>query len=123
MNELVTVAVFTYGHEMAVVRARLEWEGITCFAKDEHTVAAHPLYSNLIGGIKLQVAAPDVEQARVILIEAGIISESLEEPTSMREFWSPMAGVFRVPSITPRTAGRVAIGIVCAILLLWILAA
>lgn len=72
MNGLVTVAVFGQPHELAVVRARLESEGIFCHAQDEHTVAAHPFYSHLVGGIKLQVRPEDAAQALEILNEAGL---------------------------------------------------
>jgi hypothetical protein len=71
MVNLITVATFGQAHELAVVRARLEWEGIPCHLKDEFTVQAHPFYSNAIGGIKLQVASEDVDRARAILVEAG----------------------------------------------------
>lgn len=73
MVNLITVATFGQAHELAVVRARLEWEGIPCHLKDEFTVQAHPFYSNAIGGIKLQVASEDVDRALEILVEAGVL--------------------------------------------------
>jgi hypothetical protein len=83
MVNLITVATFGQAHELAVVRARLEWEGIPCHLKDEFTVQAHPFYSNAIGGIKLQVASEDVDRARAILVEAGVLHhEETEGPLS-----------------------------------------
>ena len=34
-NKFITVLTFTYAHEVAIIRGRLEAEGITCFTKDE----------------------------------------------------------------------------------------
>lgn len=123
MNTLVTVAVFGQPHEMAVVRARLEWEGIACFTKDEHTVAAHPFYSNLIGGIKLQVASSDVERAVELLKEVGVIHDDPEEETTGRDVWKGIAELFQIPSISPRLARQLALGLLGSLVLLWILLA
>lgn len=110
MNELVTVAVFTYAHEMAVVRARLEWEGITCYTQDEHTVSAHPFYSNLIGGIKLRVRAGDVARARRILLEAGVIDMEQNAPDPLQRK--------NVPALP---IGRVLVFVAIGLLLVWVL--
>jgi len=99
MNDLVTVAVFTYPHEMAVVRAHLESEDITCFAQDEHTVAANPFYSNLVGGIKLQVRAGDVSRAREILLDAGVLAFEHPRPVSEKDTGSPGSSVTSFPLI------------------------
>lgn len=121
MNRLVTVAVFTYAHEMAVVRARLEWEGITCFTQDENTVAAHPLYSNLIGGIKLQVASSDVDRAVELLKEAGVINDGPQEETTGKDVWKSVATSFRLPLLSPKRTRQVAIGVGVALVILWLL--
>ena len=121
MNDMVTVAVFTWAHEMAVVRARLEWEGIDCFAKDENIVAAHPLYSNLVGGIKLQVRAEDVERAREILIETGhLVPEPVEAESNGRALaWA--AERIRFPAFTPALGKQLALAALILILVLLIL--
>lgn len=117
MDRFVTIAIFTLPHEMAVIRARLEWEGITCFAQDEHTVSANPLYSNLVGGIKLQVPAEDAVRARAILVDAaGGASEEGPVP----------AGPLIVPSATgahdtDRTGRIVVWSILVGIILLLLL--
>jgi hypothetical protein len=67
MNDWVTIATFTYPHEAAILRGRLESEGIECNAKDENTVSANPFYSNAIGGVKIQVKESDVERANEIV--------------------------------------------------------
>ena len=70
----VTVLTFTYSHEVAIVRGRLESEGINCFVQDELTIQVHPFYSNAIGGVKLQVREQDLEQTIEILKETGYIT-------------------------------------------------
>ena len=65
----VTVATFTYPHELLFLRGRLEAEGIECFTADENTVATDPLVSNAIGGIKLQVREEALEKTMKILDE------------------------------------------------------
>jgi len=71
----ITVLTFTYAHEVAIVRGRLEAEGITCFVQDELTLQINPLYSNAIGGVKLQVRESDLNQTIEILKETGYITE------------------------------------------------
>lgn len=71
MPQFVTIATFTYPSEFAVIRARLEAEGIECNVRDELTAQVHNFYSNAIGGIKLQVSHQDAEKAIEILEENG----------------------------------------------------
>ena len=85
----ITVLTFTFPHEVAIVRGRLEAEGISCFVKDELTVQIHPFYSNAIGGVKLQVRESDLTQAIEILKETGYIYEeelsSSQEPSYLKK--------------------------------------
>ncbi len=75
MDKLVTVATFTYPSEVAVIRGRLESEGIECFVKDEITAQVHNFISNAIGGVKLQVRQSDVIRATEILKKGGYLDE------------------------------------------------
>ena len=70
-NERVTVATFTYPPQAAILKGRLESEGIECFLKDELTTQVNPFYSNAIGGVKLQVWQEDAPQAIALLKEWG----------------------------------------------------
>jgi hypothetical protein len=72
-NNFVTIRVFTYPSEAIILKGRLESEEIECFLMDELTVQVNPLYSNAIGGVKLQVRENDVERANEILREGGYI--------------------------------------------------
>ncbi len=75
METLITVKTFTYPIELAVVRGRLESEGVECFIQDEMMAQVNPFYSNAIGGIKLQVKRSDIEKAIEILKENGNIED------------------------------------------------
>ncbi len=71
--------------ELAVVKSKLESEGIECRVLDEYTVQAHNFLSQAIGGVRLQVAESNLEKARLILEENGLFSESKEPEQSKVE--------------------------------------
>jgi hypothetical protein len=76
----------TFNHpiELAVLRSRLEAEGIECNLLDEYTTEANPFYANAIGGVKLQVRERDVPAAVEILKEGGYLKdEHLIQPDSL----------------------------------------
>ena len=75
-EKFVTVLTATFGSELAVIRSRLESEGITCFAKDELSIQVNPMYSAAIGGVKLQVKESDLNQTLEILKETGYIEDN-----------------------------------------------
>jgi hypothetical protein len=66
-RDLVTIRRYRDLSEAIVARAVIESAGIFCFLKDENLVRLDWQVSNFIGGIRLQVAAPDVEAAEAIL--------------------------------------------------------
>ena len=75
---------FTYSSELMVLRAQLEMEGIEVMVKDELTALVNPMYSNAVGGIKLQVRESDVPRAIEILKRVGYINEEeLKTPEGM----------------------------------------
>jgi hypothetical protein len=63
----VTLEKYSQAIEAHVVKSKLESEGIECFIADEHVVGVNWLYSNAIGGVKVQVHPEDLEEARKIL--------------------------------------------------------
>src|SRR4051812_21631861 len=81
MDNFVTIKTFNYSNEVAIIRARLESEGIECFIKDELTIQLNPFYSNTIGGVKLQVRQHDVPLAIEILKDTGYLSTEVEQPS------------------------------------------
>ncbi len=83
MTHYVTVATFTLPSEMAVIRAKMESEGIACYASDEMTVQVYNFMSNAVGGIKLQVEEKDAERARALLKEWGHLPKENPENTGI----------------------------------------
>jgi len=68
-NQLITVATFSQPMEAHVLKGRLEAEGITAYLLDENIVSINILYSNAVGGVKVQVDEADVEAALKIVGE------------------------------------------------------
>lgn len=68
-EKLVTLRQYDNSVQAHIDRVRLESEGIQCFIQDEHMVTMNWLYSNLVGGIKLQVTESDFDRAVEILEE------------------------------------------------------
>jgi hypothetical protein len=64
---LVTIRSFEYPLEVTLLKGMLEEVGIPVYIKDEFTILMNPLYSNAIGGIKVQVLEEDVEKAMQVL--------------------------------------------------------
>src|SRR5882757_4333191 len=77
-RDLVTVRRYRDLSEAIVSRAVIESAGIFCFLKDENLVRLDWQVSNLIGGIRLQVGAADVEAAEAILSQP--IPDSIDIP-------------------------------------------
>ncbi|WP_299702575.1 DUF2007 domain-containing protein [uncultured Pontibacter sp.] len=80
-ERLITVATFSQPTEAHILKGRLEAEGIPCFLGDEHIIAAQPLYSVAVGGVKLQVTEGDVEEALEMLarIQGGTSEYILDD--------------------------------------------
>ena len=87
-DKFVTVFTYTYVYEGAILRSRLESEGITCFVKDELMAQVNPFYSNAIGGIELQVLESDLPRAVEILKEAGYIKDEDLQPDKKLIRWN-----------------------------------
>jgi hypothetical protein len=79
LDTFITIADFTWPTDAVVPRGLLEDAGIETHLKDELTVQVYNLYSNAVGGVKLQVRSADVEEARNILREAGYLQEGPPE--------------------------------------------
>src|SRR5437868_5486810 len=76
MDNWITIQTFTLPSEAAILRARLEGEGIECFLQNEFTLQVQPFYSNAVGGVQLQVREKDLEAALEILKDGGYVTES-----------------------------------------------
>lgn len=76
MMELVTIAQYSFAHEARIAKSTLEAADIPAYIRDENLVQANWMFSNALGGVKLQVAKDDVEAAMEIL--AADYSDVLE---------------------------------------------
>jgi len=65
------VYYFTYPHEAHLVRTKLESEGIEVIILDEETIQAINIYSDAMGGIRLQVQTKDIQRTEEILKTFG----------------------------------------------------
>ena len=59
-----TIATFSKPEEAHLFRTRLGAAGIPAYVQDEHFIQMDWLYSNAIGGVRVQIADEDVEAAR-----------------------------------------------------------
>ncbi len=64
MRKLITVAVYQFVAEAELMQSMLEEQGIPAYLADDNIIAMDWLMSAAVGGVKLQVAGEDVEQAR-----------------------------------------------------------
>ena len=64
---MVTIASFSFPYEAQIARGKLESEGVPAVVADEHTINMQWLYSDAIGGVKVQVPGHFVDQARQVL--------------------------------------------------------
>lgn len=66
---LITISRYSLPYEAHIAKSRLDAEGIPAFIADEHTINMQWLYSNAMGGVRLQVPEPYAEQALQVLNE------------------------------------------------------
>ncbi len=78
-ERLVTIATFDNPFKAHLVKSRLESSGIECFLSDEFVVTVNWLYSNAVGGVKLQVRESDLERASEILNMEPVETEALDQ--------------------------------------------
>lgn len=78
-KKLVTVATFSQAIEAHLIKSKLEWENIECTLADENIVNINWLYSNAVGGVKLQVKESDVKKALDIIGKKQTISDVIQQ--------------------------------------------
>jgi DNA-directed RNA polymerase subunit RPC12/RpoP len=66
---LITFKTFDNAIDAHILKIKLESEGIVCFLFDENIVSVNPLYSKLVGGIKLKINEEDIPHAKNIVLE------------------------------------------------------
>ena len=95
---MITIARFSLAIEAHIARAKLESEGIPAFVADEHTITAQWLYSDAMGGVRLQVPNSCAVTAKEIL--AIDFSDSLIAEQGFDEPACPSCGSNSIEPIT-----------------------
>ncbi len=67
MTEFVTIATFTFAHEIMVLKTILDREGIPYLFQNENLVSSDPIASFAYGGIHLKIHPNDKEVVQQIL--------------------------------------------------------
>lgn len=102
------VGRYEYSSEAHIVKAKLESEGVESFFRDLNTVDNNPLYSNLLGGIKLFVRTEDLEKANDVLNQ--ISKYSLDDDHELIK--CPKCGENQVKMETPEPSLKTFINVV-----------
>ena len=95
---LVTVGQYRDLSEAIVARAVLEEAGIPCFLRDENTVRMDWLWSNVIGGMRLQVEEHDAAAAEALLAEPTPASFPIDSGPDFQQPVCPHCGAVDVMS-------------------------
>lgn len=69
MSKFVTVTRFSFPYEAQIARSALESAGIEAVVLDEHTINMNWLYSNALGGVRLQVLSNREQEAKELLAQ------------------------------------------------------
>jgi len=85
VTTFVTVGWFTEPWDAYIARGRLRAEGISSWIIHEHHIWANWMYSNALGGVKLQVLSQDAELGTFILERCwrGEYEEELDDEFGM----------------------------------------
>lgn len=78
LQELVTIRTFRDLSDAMMAKSVLDSAGIPCSLKDENMIRMQWIWSNLIGGIRLQVRKGDVEAAEELLSQEILPTIELE---------------------------------------------
>lgn len=71
----ITIKTFTHPNEAYIAQSLVASGDIPTFLKDETIVTVYNLYSNAVGGAKLQVPAAEVDKALEILSDCGFTGD------------------------------------------------
>ena len=77
---MITIARFSKAEDAHLFRLRLEAGGMPAYILDENTVQMDWLYSNAIGGIRVQISEEDIDDARELLRDMEIPKEDPGNP-------------------------------------------
>jgi len=98
---LTTIATFSFPYEAHIAKSHLESENIPAFVADEHTINMQWLYSNAMGGVRLQV--PTIRADKAIEIINQNLSHLVESEAGKEEKTCIKCGG---EYLTPYTKGK-----------------
>jgi len=81
-SKWITIATFNLPYQAHLAKSRLEAEDIPVTIRDEHLISINQLYSPALGGVKIQVLAVNLKEAREILDSVPDIELQDEEALS-----------------------------------------
>ena len=93
---LVTIRTYRDLPEAFIARSVLENAGIECYLQDENTIRMEWLWSNLMGGARLQVAEQDESAAIEILSQPIPASFAVDSGADFEQPCCPKCGSFNV---------------------------
>lgn len=67
MKQFVTIATFTYPHEITILKHLLQEAGLQFYFENETMLSVAPFYTYALGGIRLKVHKEDAEAAKQVL--------------------------------------------------------
>ena len=74
---MITLTKVSYIQEADMICMKLEEAGIKAFIADQGIAQVNALYSNAIGGIRIQINENDLEQAKEILFEVESVDAGI----------------------------------------------
>lgn len=90
---MITVASFDNTEQAELLRIRLEEGGIQACVTDAAIVSLNWMYSNAVGGVKVQIADRDAEKAKRLLED---IRRNTPPPEPLSTFTCPHCGSTKV---------------------------
>jgi hypothetical protein len=99
--QFATVSSYIMPYEADIVRSLLDFEGVSSFLMDHHTIYLNWMYSNALGGVKVRVRRDDLESAQKII--QGALQSGKDQAVDFSEGACP---VCRSMKTTPVVRGR-----------------
>lgn len=84
MSRWVTVITFVTPYDSYVAQSLLESAGIPVFLRDENTIHVINIYSQGVGGVRLQVPEEYAQEALDLLTEGGFIESHAEASAKVK---------------------------------------
>lgn len=109
IKQWVTLTSFSDPLEANLALSKLESDGIEAILRDQHTIGINALYTNVLGGVRLDVHPEDIEKARwslgldqPVVREASVVcptcGSSAVKRLNQSHLWAIFSVLFFLPS-------------------------